>query len=96
MRAEDKKKISARMNRIAGQVAGVQRMIEENRYCMDILGQIAAVRSALDGLGIELLTKHLEHCVLNHGGADAHPQSQPLAKEQLLAEVQTALARFLK
>lgn len=96
MKAEDKKKISARMNRIAGQVAGIQRMIEDNRYCMDILSQIAAVRSALDGLGIELLTKHLEHCVLHHGGAEAHPQSQPLTQEQLLAEVQTALSRFLK
>ena len=58
------KRVRTRVNRIAGQVAGIQRMVDEGRYCVEILNQIAAVRSALDALGIELLTRHLESCVL--------------------------------
>lgn len=90
------KKITARANRIAGQIAGVQRMVEERRYCVDILNQIAAVRSALDALGVELLTRHLEHCVLGHGTGTEHESARPMTKEELLDEVQTALTRFLK
>lgn len=92
--------LKARMNRIAGQVAGIERMIDDNRYCMDILNQIAAVRSALDNVGVQLLTDHLEHCVLGQattgGGVHAHPQAQGKSPEALLAEVQAALSRFLR
>ena len=63
MTAQTRKKLLTRANRIAGQVAGVQRMLQEDRYCVDVLHQIAAVRSALDSLGVELLTRHLESCV---------------------------------
>lgn len=91
-----KKKITSRVNRIAGQVAGIQRMVEEERYCVEILNQIAAVRSALDALGIELLTRHLESCVLGEGTGGAHDKARPMSKEQLVAEVQTVLTRFLK
>jgi DNA-binding FrmR family transcriptional regulator len=94
--AEARKRLRTRVNRIAGQVAGVQRMIEEDRYCVDILHQIAAIRSALDGLGVELLTRHLESCVVGHGTGSEHACAKPLTKEQLLAEVQTALSQFLK
>lgn len=90
------KSIKSRVNRIAGQVAGIQRMVEENRYCVDILNQIAAVRSALDSLGIELLTRHLESCVIGCGTRAAHAQSKPMTKEQLVTELQTVLSRFLK
>jgi CsoR family transcriptional regulator, copper-sensing transcriptional repressor len=96
MDAEAQKKLRARVNRIAGQIAGVQRMIDEDRYCVDILHQIAAIRSALDGLGVELLTRHLESCVVGHGTGSEHRCAKPLTKEQLLAEVQTALTQFLK
>ena len=96
MDAEAQKKLRTRVNRIAGQVAGVQRMIDEDRYCVDILHQIAAVRSALDNLGVELLTRHLESCVVGHGTGTEHHCAKPLSKEQLLAEVQTALTQFLK
>jgi len=91
-----RKKMKSRVNRIAGQVAGIQRMVEEDRYCVDVLNQISAVRSALDALGIELLTKHIEGCVLGHGTGTEHHCAKPLSKEELLAEVQTALSRFLK
>ncbi len=96
MDGEKGRKIKARVSRIAGQVAGIQRMLEEDRYCVEVLNQIAAVRSALDALGIELLSKHLESCVLGHGSDDGHPQAKPMSKDQLVAELQTVLARFLK
>jgi CsoR family transcriptional regulator, copper-sensing transcriptional repressor len=96
MNAEVRKKLLTRVKRIAGQVNGVQRMLEEDRYCVDILHQIAAVRSALDSFGVELLTRHLESCVVGHGTGSEHHCAKPLSKEQLLAEVQNALAQFLK
>ncbi len=78
---------TARINRINGQVGGIKKMIEEDRYCVDILNQIAAVRSALDQLGVNLLTGHLESCVL----------SQDVCRHgDLLEEFKTALSRFLK
>jgi DNA-binding FrmR family transcriptional regulator len=96
MDADARKRLRTRVNRIAGQVAGVQRMIDEDRYCVDVLHQIAAVRSALDGLGVELLTRHLESCVVGHGTGSEHECARPLSKEQLLAEVRAALSQFLK
>ncbi|MCA1595161.1 MAG: metal-sensitive transcriptional regulator [Chloroflexi bacterium] len=96
MNAPTQKKLQTRMKRIAGQVAGIQRMVEEDRYCVDILNQIAAVRSALDSLGVELLTAHLEGCVLGHGSPTAHSQAQPMTREELLEEVRVALSRFLR
>jgi len=82
-----KKDATRRVNRIAGQVGGIQKMIEDDRYCVDILNQIAAVRSALDQLGVQMLTGHLESCVL---GADQCNQ------HDLLEEVRVSLSRFLK
>ena len=93
---ESRKKVKSRTNRIAGQVAGIQKMIDEDRYCVDILNQISAVRSALDALGVELLSKHLEGCVLGHGTGTEHHCAKPLSKEELVAEVQTVITRFLK
>jgi DNA-binding FrmR family transcriptional regulator len=52
-----------RLNRIEGQVRGVTRMVEEHRYCIDILTQIQAVRSALAKVENELLQNHLHHCI---------------------------------
>ena len=89
-------KVKARINRVAGQVEGIGRMVEEDRYCMDILSQIAAARSALNALGVELLTNHLEGCVLGHGTSTEHECARPLTKEELVSEVQTVISRFLK
>ena len=97
MDSEARAKVQARVKRITGQIAGVGRMVEEDRYCLDILSQIAAVRSALDALGVELLHGHVEHCVVGHGtDGDAHPKSEPMSREELLAELRTALTRFLR
>ncbi|ABL01230.1 metal-sensitive transcriptional regulator [Pelobacter propionicus] len=96
MQGASQKKLSARVKRIGGQVAGIERMLEERRYCVDILNQISAVRSALDALGIELLTRHLETCVLGHGSNSEHESAKPMTQQELLDEVKTALSRFLK
>jgi DNA-binding FrmR family transcriptional regulator len=96
MNAKVHQKVKARVNRVAGQIAAIQRMVEGDRYCVDILTQIAAARSALDALGVELITNHLESCVLGHGTGTEHKCAKPMTKQQLLAEVQTTLSRFLK
>ena len=53
----------SRLRRIAGQVQGVQRMVEEKKYCIDIITQIQAARSALRAVELKILEKHLTHCV---------------------------------
>jgi CsoR family transcriptional regulator, copper-sensing transcriptional repressor len=53
----------ARLKRIEGQVRGLQKMVEEDRYCADVLAQISAVHEALRGVGRELMRNHLKHCV---------------------------------
>lgn len=90
------KRLATRVKRIAGQVAGIERMLEDKRYCVDILNQISAVRSALDAMGVELLTRHLEMCVLGHGSGSEHETARPMTQQEVLDEVKTALSRFLK
>ena len=92
--AEDR--LGARTRRIAGQVTGIERMLAEDRYCLDILNQIAAVRSALDALGVELLHRHIENCVVGHGEGTEHPQAAPMSRDELLSELRAALTRFLR
>lgn len=87
MLPEVKKDATARINRIAGQVNGIKKMVEEDRYCVDILNQISAVRSALDQLGVQLLTGHLESCVLAADECRHH---------DLLEELRVSLTRFLR
>ncbi len=96
MNEPTRRKAKARINRIAGQINGIQKMVEDDRYCVDILTQIAAVRSALDALGIELLSNHIDCCVIGHGSGSEHPDATHLSHEELLAEVQLSLKRFLK
>ncbi len=96
MDSEKRQKLQSRIKRIAGQVGGVQRMVEEDRYCVDILNQISAVRSALDAFGVELLRNHLECCVVGHGTSSEHARAKPMKPKELLDELQTALSRFLK
>lgn len=69
MKPDVREKVLARVKRVSGQVGGIQHMLEQDRYCIDILNQISAVRSALDALGLGILTHHLENCVLGHESA---------------------------
>lgn len=71
---KDKDDLLKRLNRIGGQVDGISRMIADDRYCVDVLTQIAAVRSALDALGMRLLHDHAHGCVQQavHSGDGDH------------------------
>jgi DNA-binding FrmR family transcriptional regulator len=66
-----KPELQARLGRIEGQVRGINRMVEEEKYCVDILTQIAAIRAALDGVAIGVLEDHVKGCVADAVGADA-------------------------
>jgi DNA-binding FrmR family transcriptional regulator len=63
MHRENKAKLVNRLNRVEGQVRGIGRMVEEDRYCIDILTQLQAVRAALSKVEQELLREHIDHCV---------------------------------
>lgn len=60
---EEKEKMLKRLRRIEGQVRGIQKMIEEDRYCVDILIQISAIESALKQVGFSVTERHMNHCV---------------------------------
>lgn len=63
MKQQDKQKLLNRLNRVEGQVRGITRMVEEDRYCIDVLTQIQAVRAAIARVESELLQSHLSHCI---------------------------------
>ncbi len=70
----DKPKLLKRLNRVEGQVRGIAKMIEEDRYCVDVLTQVAAVRSALDAMALQMLRDHTHGCVqgaIRSGRGDA-------------------------
>ena len=81
-----------RLARIAGQVNGLQKMVEEGRYCVDVLTQVAALRAALDQFGLLMLSTHLEDCVYGIVGGVC-PDLTPTER---LAEIKVTLNRFLK
>jgi DNA-binding FrmR family transcriptional regulator len=58
-----KDQVQARLRRIEGQIRGVQKMVDEDRYCIDVLTQVSAAKAALDAVALELLQDHTEHCV---------------------------------
>lgn len=81
----DKEALVKRLHRIEGQVRGIERMVEEERYCIDILTQISAVTTALESLGFKILDDHVSHCVsgaLSSGDAET---AQTKSKELLEA-----------
>lgn len=84
----EKEELLARLRRIEGQIRGLMRMIEEERYCPDVLTQLAAVRSALGQVGLLLLRSHTEHCVARalQRGDDRGP----------IEDLVAALDRFLR
>jgi CsoR family transcriptional regulator, copper-sensing transcriptional repressor len=62
--AANKDVVLKRLRRIEGQVRGVERMVDEDRYCIDVLTQVTAIQAALDRVALELLSDHAEHCVI--------------------------------
>jgi DNA-binding FrmR family transcriptional regulator len=83
-----KDQLSKRLHRIEGQVRGVERMVEDDRYCIDVVTQISAIQAALDKVALGLLDDHARHCIAG-GAADAEP-------EQLQEELMGAVGRLLR
>jgi CsoR family transcriptional regulator, copper-sensing transcriptional repressor len=86
----NKDNYAKRLRRIEGQVRGIAKMIEDDKYCIDVLTQISAVNSALQSVALGLLEEHLGHCVSHAvaaGGTEA---------EQKLAEASAAIARLVR
>jgi Uncharacterized protein conserved in bacteria len=86
----DNDAVRTRLRRIEGQVRGLQRMVDEDAYCIDILTQISSANRALQAVALELLDAHLEHCVrdaIDGGGPDADAK---------IAEASAAIARLVK
>jgi CsoR family transcriptional regulator, copper-sensing transcriptional repressor len=71
-----KDQLRGRLARVEGQVRGVARMVEEDRYCIEILTQIGAAQAALDTIALGLLDAHARHCMQGKGEAPADPQEQ--------------------
>jgi DNA-binding FrmR family transcriptional regulator len=88
MRSNIKGSCLKRLNRIEGQVRGLSRMVEENRYCIDIVTQIAAVRAALRRAEEEILRDHVAHCV-----EDAIASSNLAEKRRKIAELMDVVGR---
>ncbi len=87
---DDKDAVLKRLRRIEGQVRGLQRMVDEDTYCIEILTQVSAVTKALQAVALELLDAHLGHCVrqaVTDGGAEADAK---------LAEATAAIARLIR
>ena len=80
-----------RLSRIEGQVKGVKRMIDDGEYCIDIITQIQAARSALQSVSKIILEKHLRHCV-----ADALKSDDPAVIDEKFAEIMTVIKRMGK
>ncbi len=85
-----------RLSRIAGQVTGIQKMVDSDRPCGDILQQIVAVRSALDQLGIAFLSEHLQTCVLHQNVSTEDECCTHLPEAQWSNEIRSTLKRYLK
>ncbi|MEY4340098.1 MAG: hypothetical protein RLZ14_1948 [Actinomycetota bacterium] len=86
---DDKQQVLSRLRRIEGQVRGLQRQVESDTYCIDVLTQLAAVTKALQGVGLHLLDDHLQHCV---AGAAANGGRT----EELVHEATKAVERLLR
>ena len=83
-----KDQLSKRLRRIEGQVRGIERMVDEDRYCIDVLTQISAAQAALDNVALGLLDDHVRHCVIA-----GHAAGEPA---QLTDELMAAVARLMR
>ena len=88
--ADNKDAHVKRMRRIEGQLRGISKMIESDKYCIDILTQVSAVNKALEAVALGLLDEHLKHCV-----ADAAAEGGAVADEKI-QEASAAIARLVR
>lgn len=89
--SQDKEALAKRLHRIEGQVRGIERMLAEDRYCIDILTQIAAVNTALQAVALKILDQHVKHCV-----AGALTSGDAAEAEEKTAELLAAVQRFAR
>jgi CsoR family transcriptional regulator, copper-sensing transcriptional repressor len=89
--AKDKDALVKRLHRIEGQVRGIERMVEDDRYCIDILTQISAVSTALESLAVRILDEHVRHCVA--GALTAGDEADAAKKTDELLEAVQRFAR---
>jgi DNA-binding FrmR family transcriptional regulator len=89
--AADKEALIRRLHRIEGQVRGIERMVEDDRYCIDILTQVSAVTTALDSLALRILGNHVDSCV-----AKAFASGDPAAAAEKSRELLSAVERFAR
>jgi CsoR family transcriptional regulator, copper-sensing transcriptional repressor len=87
----DKDKLQARLRRVEGQIRGLQRLIDQDAYCIDVLTQISAVNAALRGVAVLLLDDHLRHCV-----RDAVRGESGVDGDAIVTEATEAIQRLLK
>ena len=87
----DKPALVNRLHRIEGQVRGIEKMVEDDRYCIDILTQISAVGTALDALALRILDQHVNHCVVDALASGDDEDAQAKTRELL-----EAVQRFAK
>ena len=87
----DKEALKRRLHRIEGQVRGIERMVDEDRYCIDVLTQISAVNTALESLAFRVLDDHVRHCV-----AGAMTSGDDAAAHDKTEELLAAVHRFSK
>jgi CsoR family transcriptional regulator, copper-sensing transcriptional repressor len=85
---ENRDAVLKRLRRIEGQVRGIERMVEENRYCIDVVTQVTAIQAALDKVALELLSAHAAKCVI-----DAPEDKQVERTEELMSAVRRLLRR---
>ena len=83
----DKDALTARLKRIEGQTRGVQKMVDEDRYCNDVLTQISAIQAALDKVGLRLLEQHAAHCVIG--------PEDPAVRAEKTGEMMAAVTRLM-
>ena len=83
----DKAALTKRLHRIEGQVRGIERMVDDDRYCIDILTQISAVNTALESLAFKLLDDHVNHCVAD-ALASGDAEEASVKSKELLEAVQ--------
>ena len=87
----DKDALKKRLHRIEGQVRGIERMVEDDRYCIDILTQVGAVKTALESLAFEVLDDHVNHCV-----ASAIAAGDERVAARKTGDLLSAVRRFAK
>ena len=86
----DKEQLAKRLARVEGQVRGVAKMVEDDRYCIDVLTQISAIQAALDKVAVGLLDGHARHCMIEGHGGPADPGERV---DELMGAVSRLLAR---